>query len=208
MAILHIQKENSYSIIDNVVINKNYKTIFFELLIYEEESKKVELNKKQYTINASMPCKEIFSLYKSNDEIEDTFGKIKNKYLEDLQESNTEISSLPFLNQDIPIIINNMGVYGAYNLKFVYDKNENTLKFYYTEERSNRYYYYRYEDKYFKYTDDMNNLFIDTNKGINSEHFFDNNVISYFKEQKNIIEVCYKLLKIIDADLLLYTVDV
>ena len=208
MAILHIQKENTYSIIDNVVINKNYKTIFFELLIYEDESKEVELNKKQYTMNASMPCKEIFSLYKSNDEIEDTFNKIKNKYLEELQESNTEISSLPFLNEDIPIIIDNMGVYGAYNLKFVHDETDDTIKFYYTEDRSNRYYYYRHEDKYFKYTDDMNNLFIDTNKGINSEHYFDNNVLSYFKEQKNIIEVCYKILKIIDADLLLYTIDV
>lgn len=208
MAILHIQKENTYSVIDNVVINKNYKTIFFELLIYEDETKEVELNRKQYTVNANIPCKEVFSLYENKDEVENTFNNVKNKYIEELKDNDSDINNFPLLNQEIPIIINFMGVYGAYNIKFVYDESDKDIKFYYTEDRSNRYYYYKYENKYFKYTDDMNNLLIDKNKGINSEHYFNNNVLSYFKEQKNIIEVCYKLLKIIDADLLLYTVDV
>ena len=75
MAILHISKPNTYSIVDDVSISKRYKNISFSLITYENESKEVELNRKQYIVNDSIVCQEVYNYFEDHVEVENTFNE-------------------------------------------------------------------------------------------------------------------------------------
>lgn len=206
MAILHIKKKNTYSIIDNVIVNKTYKNLSFELVIYEDQSKEVELERKQYNASANIICKQVSFLFNGNGDLKEFEKYLKESYTDKIPIDEKEIFFSNFTS--FLCIFNYENVITPCNIIFHYDKFNDNIIINYEQDYSHTYYVYEHNQTYYRYSDDRKNFSIDPISGIGTDHYFNANIMPYIQDQKNIIELCYKILKVIDKELLLYTVDV
>jgi len=213
MAILHISKPNTYSIVDDVSISKRYKNISFSLITYENESKEVELNRKQYIVNGSIVCQEVYNYFEDHVEVENTFNetiKSFSKFIENYAQGGIsfieDLLEKESLTNKFLAILNYQNYLGVFRFIIKYENDQ--LIFNYEKDKSHTYYYCVSNNTYYCYTNNLNTFSVDINNGINTDHYFNKNILPYFKEDKNIIEICYKLLKIIDKNILIDTIDV
>jgi hypothetical protein len=215
MAVLNIIQKNSYSIVDNIIINKEYKNLYFDLVTYEDNSKSKILDSKSYNINANTVCKEVYLHILELNEADQLIEKLK-KNIKDIitfiKENNEESYDLNSTdpNQQIYAILQYLNYYGAYkvNIHNISIENPDDVVIDYEEDKSFSSYYSTLQKNYYYYSEDKKEFKVDSKVGINTDHFFNNNILPAIRVETDILKMCYSLAKVIDPDLFYETIDV
>lgn len=219
MAILNVIKKDTYSIIDNVSIIKQYKVLTFDLIIYENSDKKDILDRKSFVINSNAICKKVDIHLEEYGDPEKLFDGIRSNLKliqKDMIEKGIESYNLMPNNKYTLVMLQYLNYNGIYRITLkniesntiTIDTDIDSIDIVYEEDRSCRYYYNSIKKAYFCYLEDRRDFIMDTKGGIGTDHFFDNNVLPVIREEKNIIKLCYSLVKILDPNLFYDTIDV
>lgn len=164
MAIANFLKKNTYSVINSTSIDKQLKTIGFEIICYEDNTKTEVLLKKQFELSFDKQCEIINNIY--YDEI-------------NIKKDNEEIFLLTNDKQ---------GLYIKINQEFIQD-GKLVLKSFFNLVRIPEIIFIEKENKYMRF---KNNKYEDYD-GFDNSHYWENNFDLLENSFKLSYNACKKL---------------
>lgn len=206
MAIKGIILENSYAVVDNLNINKKDKIFSFDFIIYKDDSKKDILLRSNYNIIATHITYSTSLVYPSIEELKSTL-KLTDEIIkrDNLNINNNELQENSDVNNfSIVVVINpnNSEEDGVYKIKYsklieVDKENNEIISYPISLEKIDKYIciYLTPKNTYYLYKDNKFNYF----NGLNSDLFFDNNILKKIVTDTNMLGIGYQILKIVDS---------
>lgn len=190
--------EDIYKNIDNIQLSLQKGFLYFDYVTYVKENENEDAESIERRINFNIfsnnICLPVYELYKSEEEL--------NKTIEYAKENVSEEDKLIFKSKRVYVdetnffIVQKGTIFEVYNFMTLYDNNTDEITYTYTKKKNNIYYYYPESNTYFVYDPVTEILSIDPNKGKNTDHFFEKNILYPLERNEcNIYEICARVLK-------------